>query len=130
MKKSLSTVLFFFLILTFPFISQVQAESSVKDCVRDYKKGLTLYSQGHYEQALNCFEQAIDKKFTFWQSYQMVGYCYYELREKADALDAFEQSLEINPNNPKLIKIYNKLKSGDLDVPVRPVDDTAMAKRF
>jgi tetratricopeptide (TPR) repeat protein len=119
----------------FSFLSmavQIQAASIVQDYVRDYKNGLSLYQQGRYEQALVRFEQAIDENFTFWQSYQMVGYCYFELHEKDDAMKAFEESLKINPNNPKLVKIYNNLKSGNLDVPVRPIDNdsTVMAKIF
>ncbi len=109
----------------------LQAGTTVKDYVRDYKMGLSLYLKGNYEKALVRFEQAIDNNFDFWQSYQMVGYCYFELRDKEEALKAFEESLRINPNNPKLIKIYNSLKSGNLDIPLRPVDGpTAMAKIF
>jgi tetratricopeptide (TPR) repeat protein len=110
--------------------SQARAGGLRKDYLLDYKKGLTLYAQGRYEKALDCFEYAIDNKFDFWQSYQMVGYCYFELRERDSALEAFEKSLEINPYNPKLLKIYNQLKSGTLEIPLRPVGDTALAKNF
>jgi tetratricopeptide (TPR) repeat protein len=104
---------------------------TVKDYVRDYKMGLSFYLKGTYEKALVRFEQAIDHNFDFWQSYQMVGYCYFELRDRDEALKAFEESLRINPNNPKLIKIYNNLKTGNLEIPLRPVDGpTAMAKTF
>lgn len=119
------------LLASVPFIpSLVHAGGFRKDYLLDYKKGLALYAQGRYEKALDCFEYAIDNKFDFWQSYQMVGYCYFELREKDSAMEAFEKSLEINPYNPKLIKIYNQLKSGNLEVPLRPVGDTALAKTF
>lgn len=87
----------------------------------DYRKGLDLYGQGRYEAALVRFQLAIDENWTFWQSYQMVGYCYFELREKEPALMAFEHSLKINPHNPKLVKIYNDLKVGTLEIPMRPV---------
>jgi tetratricopeptide (TPR) repeat protein len=92
--------------------------------IADYKIGLSLYSGGHYESALNHFLQAVDENFDFWQSYQMVGYCYFEMREKEEALKAFEESLKLNPNNPKLVKIYNDLKAGSLDIPLRPAADT------
>ncbi len=88
----------------------------------DYKKGLDLYGQGRYEAALVRFQLAIDENWTFWQSYQMVGYCYFELREKESAMKAFEESLKINPHNPKLVKVYTDLKSGSLDIPMRPVE--------
>ena len=88
----------------------------------DYRKGLDLFSKGRYEAALVRFQLAIDGNWNFWQSYQMVGYCYFEMRDKEGALNAFEESLKIKPNNPKLVKIVNDLKSGALDVPVRPVE--------
>src|SRR5579885_3115664 len=86
--------------------------AATKGSIRDYKKGLELYGQGRYEQALERFELAIDGNFNFWQSYQMVGYCYFELRDKEAALKAFQESLKINPRNPQLARIYNDLKSG------------------
>src|ERR1035441_1130713 len=88
----------------------------------DYRKGLSLYGQGHYEEALVRFQMAIDENWVFWQSYQMVGYCYFELRDRESALKAFEESLKINPHNPKLAKVYNDLKTGHLEIPVRPVE--------
>ena len=88
----------------------------------DYLKGLDFYSKGQYEAALLRFQWAIDEDWNFWQSYQMVGYCYFELRDKEGALNAFAESLKIHPNNPKLAKIYNDLKSGNLDIPMRPVE--------
>lgn|GEM_PF-5809436 len=88
----------------------------------DYRRGLDLYGRGRYEEALVRFQLAIDENWVFWQSYQMVGYCYFELRDKESAVKAFEESLKINPNNPKLAKIYNDLKTGNLDIPVRPVE--------
>jgi tetratricopeptide (TPR) repeat protein len=92
---------------------------------KDYRQGMTLYHAGHYEEALVRFQMAIDENWGFWQSYQMVGYCHFELREKEAALRAFEESLRINPKNEKLVKIYNDLKAGTLEVPVRPVEAAA-----
>lgn len=103
------------------FLVPVFLLAATKGSIRDYKKGLEFYGQGRYEQALERFELAIDGNFNFWQSYQMVGYCYFELRDKEAALQAFQESLKINPQNPQLARIYNDLKSGTLDIPVRPV---------
>jgi tetratricopeptide (TPR) repeat protein len=119
MKRSKTLFILVGFVLLMPVLlwadSKVTPES-------DYKQGLDLYGQGHYEAALVRFQLAIDENWTFWQSYQMVGYCYFELREKESALKAFEQSLKINPHNPKLVKVYNNLKSGSLDIPMRPVE--------
>lgn len=92
----------------------------------DYRKGLDLYAKGCYEAALERFQLAIDGNWNFWQSYQMAGYCYFEMRDKEGALTAFAESLKIKPDNPKLVKIVNDLRSGTLDVPVRPVEAEAL----
>lgn len=91
----------------------------------DYCKGLDLYAKGNYEAALERFQLAIDGNWNFWQSYQMAGYCYFEMRDKEGAFKAFEESLKIKPDNPGLVKIVNDLKTGTLDIPVRPVEAEA-----
>ncbi len=116
MKKPVLGLSLFFLIVLFS-VSTVQAGNGLKE----YKKGLNLYHQGHYEEALELFQQAIDENLEFWQSFQMVGYCHFEMRQKEAAMKAFEESLDLNPNNPKLAKIYRDLQTGTLDIPVRPV---------
>jgi tetratricopeptide (TPR) repeat protein len=88
----------------------------------DYRTGLELYQQGRYEQALERFQFSSDEDWNFWQSYQMAGYCYFELREKDSALSAFKESLRIHPDNPQLARIYADLRAGALEVPIRPVD--------
>ncbi len=45
---------------------------------KEYNKGLTLYHKGHYEDALELFQQAIDENLEFWQAYQMSGYCHFD----------------------------------------------------
>ncbi|HVZ81676.1 MAG TPA: tetratricopeptide repeat protein [bacterium] len=97
------------------------AKGKVSQVEKDYMKGLEFYLAGHYEKALTRFHWAIDGKWDFWQSYQMLGYCHFELREKEAALRAFQESLRLNPQNPALVKIVQDLKSGALDIPVRPV---------
>jgi len=106
-------------LLFFSLCAFAQAKSD--NGMKDYKKGLQLYQQCRYEQALERFQQAIDENLEFWQAYQMVGYCCFEMRQKEEAIKAFEECLDLNPNNPKLSKVYKDLKSGALDVPVRPV---------
>jgi tetratricopeptide (TPR) repeat protein len=117
----ISKALLFISLLVFLFSLSTPSYAGTENGVKYYKKGLALYGQGYYEEALERFQQALDENFEFWQAYQMVGYCYFEMRKKEDAMKAFEESLEINPNNPKLQKIYHNLKSGVLDIPLRPL---------
>lgn len=123
MKKSLQ----FLLAAGFLCLSPAFSHAGIKPTPEnDYRKGLELYLQGRYESALARFQMAIDENWDFWQAYQMAGYCYFELREREGALKAFEESLKIHANNPKLAKVYNDLKAGTLDIPVRPVENGPM----
>ncbi len=117
MKKATLWILLASLLLTLASFSPAQAGNGLKE----YRKGLSLYHKGHFEDALELFQQAIDENLEFWQAYQMAGYCHFEMRHKDDAMKSFEDSLDINPRNLKLAKIYEDLKSGKLDIPLRPV---------
>ncbi len=112
----------FFLAALAPIFTWAGSNAKSDD---DYRVGLNLYAKGRYEAALVRFQLAIDGNWDFWQSYQMVGYCYFELREKDAALKAFTESLKIKPNNPQLVKIVDELKTGTLDIPLRPVEAEA-----
>ena len=117
MKKVLDWFIPFFFVMTLAAHVPAHAGNGLKE----YNKGLSLYHKGHYEDALELFQLAIDENLEFWQAYQMSGYCHFELRHKDDALKSFEESLDINPRNSKLEKIYQDLKTGKLDIPLRPV---------
>ncbi len=117
MKKQLFAFIFFALFL--PSILKAGLESFIVN----YNQGLFLYSQNRMESALAHFLQSADENFNSWQSYEMAGYCYFEMRDKDGALEAFEESLKINPRNPHLAKVYNDLKAGAADIPLRPVVD-------
>jgi len=91
--------------------------------VTNYEQGLSFFSRSNLDEALSHFLQSADENFNSWQSYEMAGYCYFEMREKDGALEAFEESLELNPRNPRLVKVYNDLKAGAADIPLRPVAD-------
>jgi tetratricopeptide (TPR) repeat protein len=93
--------------------------------VENYNQGLTLYSQKQYERALAHFLLAADEDYNSWQSYEMAGYCYFQMMDKGEALSAFETSLEINPKNARLVKVYRALKAGAADLPLRPVAESS-----
>jgi tetratricopeptide (TPR) repeat protein len=76
----------------------------------DYRVGLTLYQQGHYAQAVAHFQSAAQADPSFWQAYQVLGQCKYQLGDKAGALSAFDQSLQIHPDNPTLRDFADKIR--------------------
>jgi tetratricopeptide (TPR) repeat protein len=93
--------------------------------VTNYNQGLSFFSANHFDEALSHFLQSADENFNSWQSYEMAGYCYFEMREKDWALEAFEDSLNINPQNEHLLKVYTDLKAGAADIPLKPVVDAS-----
>ena len=113
-----------FLLLLLSFLVSPASSFAGKDiAVDNYNLGLSLFYKNHYEQALSRFLEAADQNFNSWQSYEMAGYCYFEMRDKDGALEAFEESLRLNPKNTRLVKVYNNLKEGAADIPLRPVVD-------
>jgi tetratricopeptide (TPR) repeat protein len=93
--------------------------------VTNYNQAMSFFSNNRYEEALSHFLQSADENFNCWQSYEMAGYCYFQMREKDGALEAFEESLKINPQNQHLVKVYMDLKAGAADLPLRPVVDVS-----
>jgi tetratricopeptide (TPR) repeat protein len=119
-SKCENLILFlFFFGLFVPSISIAGSDTAVTN----YNQGLSFFFENYLSEALTRFLQTADENFNSWQSYEMVGFCYFEMREKDGALAAFEESLKINPRNPQLAKIYNNLKAGAADIPLRPVAD-------
>lgn len=68
----------------------------------DYQKGLSFYQQKQYDQAIVYLREATNLAPDSWQAYQALGNALYMSGDKKDALDAFDKSLDINPNNPQL----------------------------
>lgn len=116
-----SYLVFFLFIVFLPSVLKAESDS----LAANYNQGLSFFSKNDMEEALSHFLQSADENFNSWQSYEMAGYCYFEMREKDGALEAFEESLKINPHNEHLVKVYMDLKAGAADIPLRPVVDAA-----
>ncbi|MDP2672260.1 MAG: tetratricopeptide repeat protein, partial [Nanoarchaeota archaeon] len=77
-----------------------------------YNSGAWLYLHRDYENALKEFERCVESDNKFWQGWQGIGSCYLAQRKIREAIIAFEKSLSINPNNPKLVELLRKYKKG------------------
>jgi tetratricopeptide (TPR) repeat protein len=84
----------------------------------DYASGNQLYQQGQYDQAILSFQAAIQANPNYWQAYQVLGYCYYAQKKNLLALQAMDQSLQINPNNPKLQEFDNQVRAATPNAPL------------
>jgi tetratricopeptide (TPR) repeat protein len=74
-----------------------------------YQAGLKLYNQHQYSQAARYFQAAVQVDPNNWQAYQCLGLCDYSLGDKEGARQAFDKSLQINPNNPSLARFDESL---------------------
>ena len=52
-----------------------------------YQKGLQLKQKGHYQKAIQAFNQAIDNKIKFAKAYFERGVCFYKLGNNRQATD-------------------------------------------
>jgi tetratricopeptide (TPR) repeat protein len=52
-----------------------------------YQKGLHLKQKGHYQKAIQAFNQAIDNKIKFAEAYFERGVCFYKLGNNRQARD-------------------------------------------
>src|ERR1700722_8139499 len=84
----------------------------------DYTSGNQFYQQGQYDQAILSFQAAIQANPNDWQAYQVLGYCYYEQKKNLLALQVMDQSLQINPNNPKLQEFDNQVRAATPNAPL------------
>ena len=52
-----------------------------------YQKGLQLKQKGHYQKAIQAFNQAIDNQIKFAEAYFERGVCFYKLGNNRQATD-------------------------------------------
>ena len=100
----------------------------------EYQIGLTLYKQGHYAQAVSHFQSAVQTDPSYWQAFQLLGQSQYQSGDKAGALNTFDQSLKLHPDNPSLRNFTERLRK-TLPPPVpgtegtRPVSALGMSAK-
>ena len=121
MKTFRLAVMSLFLTLALPTLSPAQDNSA-----QYYQSANTAYSQQNYDQALRYYKAAVQQNPQMWQAYQGLGNCYYAKGDKASALTNYQQSLQINPNNPQLSQFVQTLQpSMASSVPPTTNDSTA-----
>jgi len=76
-----------------------------------YQAGLALYDQGHWQQSIEEETEAVRLDPENWKAYQVLGYDYYRLDNEQMALDAFDKSININPDNVPLEEFLNTISS-------------------
>jgi len=62
------------------------------------KKGVSLFDQGNYEEALEQFNKAIELNPKNYIAHNYVGLVYFELRAYDQAIEYFNKAIELKPN--------------------------------
>ncbi len=92
--------------------------------------GMDAYRKGLYTKAVEYFQKAVEADPTDWQAYQEMGDAYSKSGDKEDALDAYEKSLKLHPDNPSLRVRVAELKGGETTtLDNGPAEETVIVKR-
>ena len=63
--------------------------------------GTALTYQGHYTQAINKFQKAIELDPKFASAYRNMGITYYHMGRSQDTIIAEQRAIALNPNSPE-----------------------------
>lgn len=80
--------------------------------------GIDKYRAGEFDEAVEIFEEAIDKYPQAYPAYEFLGKTYLEQGQMRKAAEAWEKLIEITPDKaflilPDLYKVYRKLGTED-----------------
>lgn len=80
-----------------------------------YKKGVQLKQKGHYQKAIEAFNQAIDNKIKIAQAYFERGVCFYKLGQHRQATDDLAAAAMLGCEAAEFWSKYNKNKFKESD---------------
>jgi tetratricopeptide (TPR) repeat protein len=85
-----------------------------KDC---YQKGVQMKQKGHYQKAIQAFNQAIDNKIKFAEAYFERGVCFYKLGNNRQATDDLAAAAMLGCEAAEFWSKYdrNEIKKSDED---------------
>ncbi len=61
-------------------------------------KGESYFGASKYQEAINCFEIAIELNPNYVEAFRYKGMCFEKLENFEQAIEAFEKEIELNPN--------------------------------
>jgi tetratricopeptide (TPR) repeat protein len=82
--------------------------------IKFYKKGLSHYKQGNYDQSITYFKKAVAKDNNFAKAWKFQGLAFSAKAEEKEAIECYDQSIDINPksSSPWIYKGNSFLKLG------------------
>jgi tetratricopeptide (TPR) repeat protein len=82
--------------------------------ISHYNRGTDHMANGNYDQAIRCFEKAIEVEGKFPEAYCQRGTAYYEKGDYDRAVPDFDKAIELNPEfaeaycNRAIVYFYKK----------------------
>jgi len=104
---------FFGVLLLLILLTTGSALAAPKTAAQYLASGAQLYSSKDYQGAAYSYEAGLVLDPNNAGGYQGLGDCYYFLGRQADAMTAYQKSLALNPNNPKLVDFVKTFKPQD-----------------
>ena len=87
-----------------------QPQQSPQRAIEYYNAGITAYSSGKIDDAIQYFQRAVEYNPNFWQAWQYLGSCLYSKGRIDEAIKGYEKSLAANPSNTQLRDWLNNEK--------------------
>lgn len=98
------------LLVGFTAFAQSSYEEEQKIAQQKLEEGKRLQAAGNYLGAIQLLNEAINNNPDLWEAFYLLGICYESRQETLDAVDSYEQALEINPEIEGLSEHLNKLR--------------------
>lgn len=76
----------------------------------EYRAARALYDRGDYAGAAARARAAVRADPGHWQAWQILGNCQYAKGDQAGAITSYQQSLQVNPDNPGLLVWVKQLE--------------------
>lgn len=94
----------------------------------NYYKGAALFSQGAYDDAIQCYTSLINYNGSFYEPYFLRGCVYIKKEDVANATKDFDRAVELDPQNYDLyIKIFDILANDGHEAMAYEVINKALA---
>jgi len=73
-----------------------------------YNTGYAASQQGHYDEAITDFTNAIQLNESYAEAYNMLGYCTRKLGNVQKAFSYYDTALRLRPNFPEAREYYGE----------------------
>lgn len=88
-------------------------------------QGLALFNKGLYAKSIEYFQDAVQADSSNWQAYEDLGNAYAQTNQNQNAIDAYQRSLQGNPNNQTVKDAITNLGGNPNAAPSGPAPQTS-----